>query len=83
MRDKLLAALEAGADRVTLRQLLLEFAQAGGTSDDAVTMLTELRALVANPASDALDDRVLELLDVATGWCSVDQRIWPPRQAPS
>lgn len=78
MREDLLTALQAGAGYPELHQLLVAFAQAGGTSDQAVAILEDLRAA---PAPDALEDLVLELLDVATGWCAVHERVWNPRQS--
>lgn len=56
-----------------LHQLLEEFRDQGGSSEDALAVLKRLRA-EAN--DERIEDRILELMDVATGYCPPHLRIW-------
>lgn len=73
LRERLLARLRVTKDLAVLRQELVEFAAQGGTSHDAESVLRELRGLVESSEDE---DVILELLDIASGWCAPRMRIW-------
>lgn len=56
-----------------LHPLLREFEDRGGTGEGAMAVLERLRAEIRD---DGVEDRILELMDVATGFCAVQLRIW-------
>lgn len=73
LRERLLARLRVTKDLAVLRQELVEFAAQGGASHDAESVLRELRGLVESSEDE---DVILELLDIASGWCAPRMRIW-------
>jgi hypothetical protein len=66
--------LKMGKTVDELYALLQEFAKSGGGQQNAVRVLKEIRGAVA--ADEAMEDKVLDLLDYATGSCGVRNRIW-------
>ncbi|WP_374966407.1 hypothetical protein [Lysinibacillus sp. RS5] len=56
-----------------LLKILKEYKDAGGKRNDAYAVLESLRAVVKD---DSYEDRILELLDVVFGFCSLHVRIW-------
>jgi hypothetical protein len=73
--------LARGASFDDLVALLIESRDAGLDQQAAYDAITTLRSTT----DEALDDRVLELLDLVSGWCRPSARIWPEpmRFAPS
>ena len=69
----LLAALDARADLLTLRPILLRYQASGVTAAQVAALLQELR-----PATQegALEDVILDALDMVTGWCAPQLRVW-------
>lgn len=69
----LLAALESGADLLTLRAILLRYHASGATAAQVAGLLQELR-----PATQEgpLEDVILDALDMVTGWCAPQLRVW-------
>jgi hypothetical protein len=69
----LLAALDARAGLLTLRAILLRYHASGVTAAQVAGLLQELR-----PATQEgpLDDVILDALDMVTGWCTPQLRVW-------
>jgi hypothetical protein len=65
-------ALAEGATLQQFAQLLRVHAAQGLTQDHALHLLEQLRAR-ANPAAE---ERLLEYLDVASGFCREELRVW-------
>ena len=64
------------------RDLLHAYQDAGVGAHEVRDLLDELRAQVRNETADAaqaeiIDDRILDVLDIVTGWCSPSSRVWP------
>ena len=71
--NELLAALDARAGLLTLRAILLRYHASGVTAAQVAALLHELR-----PATQEgpLDDVILDALDMVTGWCAPQLRVW-------
>ncbi len=69
----LLAALNARADLLTLRAILLRYHASGVTAAQVAGLLQELRAFAQDGARE---DAILDALDMATGWCAPHLRVW-------
>lgn len=70
LRDDLLA----GADLTTLRAHLVKFRDAGGTQEAMIGQLEALRR--ESDDGSALDDRILDLLDITTNFCRKSLCVW-------
>jgi len=64
------AAIERKASLDELAALLREHRARGLTAAAALDALERLRAV-----ND--DDRILEIMDIVTGWCTPTRRVWP------
>ena len=69
----LLAALNARADLLTLRAILLRYHASGVTAAQVAGLLLELRAFAQDGARE---DAILDALDMVTGWCAPHLRVW-------
>ena len=71
--NELLAALDARAGLLTLRAILLRYHASGVTAAQVAALLHELR-----PATQEgpLEDVILDALDMVTGWCTPQLRVW-------
>lgn len=69
----LLAALNARADLLTLRAILLRYHASGVTAAQVAGLLQELRAFAQDGARE---DAILDALDMVTGWCAPHLRVW-------
>ncbi|MGK5056154.1 hypothetical protein ACQ4WY_04315 [Janthinobacterium sp. LB2P49] len=71
--NALLAALDARAGLLTLRAILLRYKASGVTAAQVAALLQELR-----PATQEgpLEDVILDALDMVTGWCGPQLRVW-------
>lgn len=56
------------------RDILLDFKSAGGKQETAEKLLKELALDLSD--NQTLQDRVYDILDIVTGWCSSEIRIW-------
>jgi len=56
------------------RELLLKFKNSGGKQDVAKKLLDELALSLSN--NEILQDRVYDILDIVTDWCSDEIRVW-------
>lgn len=73
----LLAALDARAGLLTLRAILLRYQASGVTAEQVAGLLQELRASAQDGAQDeAREDAILDALDMVTGWCTPQLRVW-------
>ena len=74
---ELLAALDARAGLLTLRAILLRYKASGATAEQVAALLQELRASAQDGAQDeAREDVILDALDMVTGWCAPQLRVW-------
>ncbi|WP_298544994.1 hypothetical protein [uncultured Aquimarina sp.] len=56
------------------REILLDFKKSGGTKEVAKKLLEELASELSD--NETLQDRVYDILDIVTGWCSAEVRVW-------
>lgn len=74
---ELLAALDARAGLLTLRAILLRYKARGATAEQVAGLLQELRASAQDGVQDAArEDVILDVLDMVTGWCTPQLRVW-------
>lgn len=74
---ELLAALDARAGLLTLRAILLRYHASGVTAEQVAGLLQELRASAQDGAQEGpLEDVILDALDIVTGWCAPQLRVW-------
>ena len=66
-------ALQENVSLPTLIDLLYRYKQIGGSQKEAYTILEKIRD---NDIEESAEDRVLELMDFVSGFCSQDKRIW-------
>lgn len=71
---RLQAALVHEPDLLRLRALLVSYRDAGGSQSELIARLERMRAAVAH--EPLREDRVLDLLDFATGFCGPHLRLW-------
>ena len=57
-----------------IRDMLIEYRNSGGQQQQAQIIGERLRTNFSK--DEQLDDRVLEILDVVTGWCRTELKIW-------
>ncbi len=69
----LLAALDARAGLLTLHAILLRYKASGVTAEQVESLLQELRGATRD---EALEDAILDALDMVTGWCAPQLRVW-------
>jgi len=69
----LLAALGARAGLLAWRAMLLRYHASGVTAAQVAALLQERRAATQD---EALEDTILDALDMVTGWCAPQLRVW-------
>lgn len=69
----LFAALDARAGLLTLHAILLRYKASGVTAEQVESLLQELRGATQD---EALEDVILDALDMVTGWCGPQLRVW-------
>ncbi len=72
-QQEFIAALYAGKKSADLYALVVKFKSAGGDQQTACDVLMNIRSIVA----EKYEDRILDILDFVTGFCSAHARIWP------
>ncbi|WP_298404373.1 hypothetical protein [Janthinobacterium sp.] len=73
----LFAALDARADSLTLRAILLRYHASGVTAAQVAALLHGLRPSMQDGAQEGpLEDMILDALDMVTGWCAPQLRVW-------
>jgi ferric-dicitrate binding protein FerR (iron transport regulator) len=73
MKKQLRQLVESDAPLSTVVDELRRLRNAGLTQDEARAALEELRR---NAPDEAAEDRILEMLDFVTGFCSPARRVW-------
>ncbi len=56
------------------RAILLEFKSSGGKQETAQKLVEELASSLSD--NEKLQDRAYDILDIITGWCSREIRVW-------
>jgi hypothetical protein len=74
LKKRIESALVDGRGLVDLHAILLEFAEGGGSAQEAGAILEGLRTSSGN---ERQEDLLLEALDYVRGFCSPQFRIWP------
>ena len=69
----LFAALDARAGLLTLHAILLRYKASGVTAEQVESLLQELRGATQD---EALENVILDALDMVTGWCGPQLRVW-------
>jgi hypothetical protein len=69
----LLDALDARAGLLTLRAILLRYQASSVTAAQVAALLQELRPSMQD---GSLEDVILDALDMVTGWCGPQLRVW-------
>jgi len=61
--------------RTTIRflKILRSFKESGGKQEEAYSVLEEIRE---EDKEEPFEDRLLEVMDFASGFCPIDKRIW-------
>lgn len=57
-----------------IQEVLLKYKEAGGKQDKAVQILNDIKN--NNPNNQTIQDGIDDMLDIATGWCAPDLRVW-------
>ena len=55
---------------------LKDYADSGGKQVEAMGVLDEIRLMVRSNKDEELEDRILELMDCAYGFCQPRLRVW-------
>ena len=67
-------AIKSGVALDELLGILHNYKACGGTQDGAYAVLEVIRE--AEKKDDVIEDKILEVMDFVTGFCSKDKRIW-------
>jgi hypothetical protein len=73
LEEKIAAGLRATESLLTLREIIVDFSRSGGRREEAIDALRRLRLHIDD---EQMDDRLLELLDFATGYSVPALKIW-------
>ena len=71
--SELRSALDARAGLPALRAILLRYKASGVTAAQVAGLLHDMRAATRD---EALEDVILDALDMVTGWCGPALRVW-------
>ena len=69
---ELRAVLGGPPDLDLARAILIKYRERGFTSAQVSEYLQSLR----HPTDEAIDDRVLDVMDLVVGWCRSDLKLW-------
>lgn len=77
--EKLLEALkpyitQGNCFTTAVRDILIHYKNAGGQKEMAQQILMQLKQ--DNPENAIIQDGVDDILDMVTGWCGPDRRVW-------
>lgn len=72
-RESLLRSISRGDSLENQVGMLRHFKLLGGSQDYAATVLSSIRSVLLD---DVLENRVLDLMDFVSGFCSPHMRIW-------
>ena len=56
------------------KEILVRFKNQGGSQEEAIEACEKLRNFYSE--NEILEDNVLDMLDIITGWCSPDMKVW-------
>lgn len=65
-------ALEASADFGVQRDILVKYREKGFSSESVYELLESMR----DGATSDIEERILELMDIVSGFCSPNMRVW-------
>lgn len=71
--SELRTALDARAGLLALRAILLRYKASGVTAAQVAGLLHDMRTATHD---EALEDVILDALDMVTGWCGPELRVW-------
>ncbi len=74
MKTEIIKGINENQNLLDLRKLLVEFKKKGGNQKEAIQLLEEVRIEFRD--DEKKEDKVLELLDFACGWCQKRFLIW-------
>ena len=57
-----------------VRNILMTYKNAGGTKENAQKLLEQLALGFSD--NELLQDRTYDTLDIVTGWCNSEMRVW-------
>jgi len=69
---KLRDALEASAEFGLLRDILVKYWERGFSSEAVYELLSSMR----DGVTEDIEERILELMDIVSGFCSLNMRVW-------
>jgi hypothetical protein len=72
LKDQVIDLVEIEASLEELISIVRTFKEAGGSREDAYAILQQARFEV----DDRKEDRLLELMDFVSGYCSPEKRLW-------
>lgn len=70
--DELSGALRRGHDLLSIREILLKYRDKGFSAISVNELLGSMRG----DADDELEDRILEVMDIVTGFCAPALEVW-------
>ena len=73
LESEIKGALKNQVSLPMLREIVCQYKQNGGTQQAAYVILEKIRH---EQIEEPDEDRILELMDFVTGFCTQDQRIW-------
>ncbi|MDN7908564.1 hypothetical protein QZM18_31240 [Burkholderia diffusa] len=65
-------ALEASADFGLLRDILVKYRERSFSSESVYELLGSMR----DGVTEDIEERILELMDIVSGFCSSNMRVW-------
>ncbi|NAN50256.1 hypothetical protein EX349_03550 [Pseudomonas protegens] len=74
--EQLSSLLRAGADIESMRNILLLYRDRGFSAAAVYNYLASLRL----EAAEVVEERILEAMDIASGYCSAACRVWGVEQ---
>jgi hypothetical protein len=75
-KDEALSLLKAGASLDTYHKMLVRMKDEEISAAKAEKLFIEIRGIMTSEGNEEGEDRVLEVLDFVTGWCSPHNRVW-------
>jgi hypothetical protein len=73
LKQKIAKGLNQNISLLDYRSILVKFKESNGNQEDALKILQELRQITEN---ETIENTLLEIMDLASGWCRKDLRVW-------
>ncbi|MDX9669425.1 MULTISPECIES: hypothetical protein [unclassified Pseudomonas] len=70
--DELSGALKRGGDLLSIREVLLKYRDKGFSAASVNELLGSMRG----DADEELEDRILEVMDIVSGFCTPALEVW-------